>query len=55
MGDKKKHNRLINQVVAINKRQFIMTNDNAAVGEITPAGISRTTVRGFLTSISLSK
>ena len=44
----------MNQVVAIKAMQLIITNINALLAEIIPAGISRIAVRGFLASKLLS-
>ena len=55
MGDNIKHKGLMNHVVKINNSELIITKTKADVGETIPAGISRTTVRGFFASMSLSK
>lgn len=44
----------MNQVVAINKTLLSIVNISPDRGEMTPAGISRIAVRGFLLSISRS-
>src|SRR5882672_9490125 len=54
MGDKKKHNGLMNQVVIMNKAELAITKYKALEAEMIPDGISRFAVRGFFLSKSAS-